>query len=268
MDLKIVSKENLKFYEEFVPPELAFLLYMDGYQVLGLIDNSEEKALAAGVCVLSFYIPDAVMMEWLFIDEEYRGHEYSSAFFEAARKIAAADGRYHVMAKLWGKVYPDTVNFLYDLGFTPMTTEITDTVFQLANLISLDALAKYGTGAHKAGFELKEVCPGVYVPMIFGDPEPEALRKSIAAALVNAAGSEKSFDAVLYLRCAPGEPLDVIKEFFMKGNRIGSTCYEASIDTPEYMTGVLEEQSRDGEAMRQEMDSIPTEFTMIGLAEY
>ena len=268
MNLKIVSEKNKKYYKELVPSELGFLLHDDSYLVLGLVEEADGEAIAIGTCVLSFNIPDAVMIEWFYVDEAYVGDEFGATFLDAACDIARENARTRIMVKLWGKGTRDAEDYLFELGFVPASTERTDSIYYIADLISTSAFAGDGVGARKAGFELKEVTTGVYVPMLFGNPQPDALKKSISAALYEVAKKEGDSAAVLYLRCAPQDPLSVIRDYFMQGNRIGSACYEASVDTPEYLAGVLEEQRLAGESMRREMDSIPTEFTMTGLAEY
>lgn len=264
----MVSKENIIHYEMYVPQELGFLLHGDEYVVLGLTDEDGSLASAAGVCILSFGIPDAVMMEWFFIEDVYRGHDYGSLFFDAAADIARQNGRSRVMARLWGKKIRAAADYLSALGFAPASTDRTDTLYYISDLKSSSTLAIEGHGAHKAGFELREVAKGVYIPMLFGNPSPERLKKAIASALYDTAIREGDSDAVLYLRCYPWEPLAIISEFFIKGNSIRSVCFEASIDTPELFARSAEEERSGGENLLREIESIPTWLVMTGLEEY
>ena len=269
MILRKIKKENKKNFQEFVPPELSFLLGMEDHVVVGLMEEEGKDVIPAGVLILSFGEPDAITIEWLYISEEYRGHSYSDLFFDSVHDLAIANQKERVIAKLWGRYIGEADGFLSDLGFVPVFPFVTDTVYFLSDLGDIDDLAMEGNQARKVGFELFELPNNFYIPKIFGTPESALLKRAMASALYAAASKENSANAAVYLRCAPWENVAMIKDFFAgDANTITAACYEAPVHQAENLPEVLEEERAASDRMRAERDAIPAELVMVGIEEY
>lgn len=269
MKIQEITIKNLKYYQEFIPPELSFLFHIKDYAVLGLIDEEDGISVPAGIMVLSFRVPDAISMEWLYVAEEYRGQGYCSLFLDAVHDICLANDRNRIIGKVWGSSTYDGADFLLDLGFVPAFPDYSDTVYFLSDLNDIDELAMVGEQAHKAGFELEEIAKNSYIPRVYGTPDPASLKKSMAHELYVAASKEESANAAVYLRCAPWEDVAVINKFFSKSSAtITSECYEAPVDISDYLERAYEREQEESQQLQKERDAIPTSFVMVGLEEY
>ena len=105
MQLILVDKDSLPYFECLLPVEFKYAAAIPGVILIGVADESPEDGaeLPVGVMVLSFIHDDELRILWAFVDPESRGYGFGEAMLEKAFEIALADGRSKVTARIWGE---------------------------------------------------------------------------------------------------------------------------------------------------------------------
>ncbi len=144
MNVLSVTKENKMLYSGFIPEELSYMLFLDEMVCLGLIDDDTEGAVPAGLCIYSSDDNGVITMEWLFVDEPYRGNGYSQQLIDTVMETALMNGTDFIRAKLWtgGPVTDEQEDFCYDRGFLPAVPDKKDRIFYFDSL-KMTLLKKY-----------------------------------------------------------------------------------------------------------------------------
>ncbi len=136
MKVQAVSNENKPLYAGFLPAELSYMLFLDEMVCLVIMDSDEKDAAPAGLCIYSVDDSHTFTIEWMFVDEPYRGMGYSQQFIDTVIEAGLSKGIDFIRAKLWcaGPVTDELEDPFIDRGFLPAVLEKKDRIFSFSSL--------------------------------------------------------------------------------------------------------------------------------------
>ncbi len=177
MEIVRVKKEELKYFAGVAPVDVLGLMTLPNAAALGAVENNE----AAGILVFTKQGKESLTIEWLYVDEEYRGLGAGGMLTEKIFDIAERLKLKRVCARLaQDDNFEAQQIYLMQWGFSWMKT--------LPGEWNITAKELFNLPFAKKVLEMKEDVPDV-------KPMSEVSKKDIAKAVTEA---KKEGASILY----------------------------------------------------------------------
>ncbi len=145
MNIYRISKNNISHYLNLLPTDFHHLAYMEEFVPFGIVDEEEDKAIPAGIMIVSDSNPHVYSIEWLYIAEEYQGQGLGDQMLEFVMDMARKTKREVVQLKNYRFEEDDGIdlpegmypveNFFLDRGFSGYNYGGMDKIYYFENLL-------------------------------------------------------------------------------------------------------------------------------------
>ncbi len=150
MKIVSISKEKASYFKAVAPQSVLGLLSFPGFGALGAIEDRG----CVGIIVFSKKSDDYLTIEWLYVDEEYRGEGFGALLIEKVFSVGKSLGAKYVRARIpYDEVFEDMQLYLLEWGFNWVKTIPGEIEITVKNL--------YKTSFAKKAVVMREGIPSV-----------------------------------------------------------------------------------------------------------
>ena len=143
MEIYRIEPKNASYYKDFLPLDFQDLLFREEFIKFSILDEQKDATYPAGLMIVSVSDNDSFTVEWLYIDESYRGCGLGDMFLSFLMDFAMKEKRSRIYLKNYrfedggindDKTLSDTSKYpvedwLYDRDFMKIDPPMVDKIY-------------------------------------------------------------------------------------------------------------------------------------------